>query len=99
MTELFALRLLMAEETVQPFGEGVAAVCVRFPAYTKEIAQAIRDHLVKLEVVSPTLNELLSDLDHNADVATEVGGMIATFVGHSTPERVGTLETKPEAMQ
>jgi type II secretory pathway predicted ATPase ExeA len=97
--DIYAIRILIARETLDPFGNGVAAVCVRLPAYLKEMAQAFRDELAKEGIVSSALDALLADLEQNAEVATEVGEMIATLIGAATPERVGSFDVKPEVMQ
>ncbi len=97
--DIYAIRILIARETLDPFGNGVATLCVRFPAYLKEMAQAFRDELAKEGIVSSALDALLSDLEQNAEVATEVGEMIATLIGAATPERVGSFDVKPEVMQ
>jgi hypothetical protein len=99
MIDIFAIRILIARETLEPFGDGVAAVCVRLPADLKEMAQEFRNELAKEGIVSSTLDALLADLQQNAEVATEVGEMIATFIGAATPERVGSFDVKPEVMQ
>lgn len=99
MADIYEIRILMARETLDPFADGVAAVCIRLPYYLKEQVEALRAHLVKLEVNSATLDAILTDIEQNAAVANEVGTMIATLIGHAEPRKVGTLDTKPGAMQ
>ena len=88
MDDLFEIRVIMAAETVNPFGEGVAAICVQLPQYLDQMLTQLNAHLVRLQINDPSVTAIVQDIRHNAEVAREVGEMISTLIGCATPARV-----------
>lgn len=88
MDNLFEIRVIMAAETVNPFGEGVAAICVQLPHYLAKRLNDLDAHLVRLQINDPEVAAIIQDMRHNTEVAREVGEMISTLIGCATPARV-----------